>query len=686
MNGDTHFTSSLWRPIQIVPMEIIEYTVMILVVLGGSLCVLSWLITATGSPLLSLLSWGAGVALSGGYAGFHPHIRTLLRLQTRILLWTWLIPVAVIPISLLLSYEETIFGTVLFLSLASWLAGGFLFGAEYVEGSKGYIQTRPVSANAVLYCKLVILLCSVIIYGNLLYLFNFIQPKGYAGIYETPFPSLIFISAGLCSAAFTVIFRDVVRGLLASGILLYLGYFLSNSISVKVHYLFHNIRFVPRGWVFQEDPFGLVVLFCLILSIPFCLLTILTTAFQIRWRHCLRFPIMAILSGTLFLMAIWTAVSCRWLDGTTSLCHATPGDPKGWEVKGNQLQWIENTPGEALSYKYLDLNDPQASPALYAVLSASTELVKERILHGNLAIVLSRIMNREDIIPRRNDGRPPTLNWPRGDIYHRIDPQCLEVYRLEGVNRPELILSQVVFEVRHRPGLHETYFQIDKRTWGQLDWCSGNITSLTGEPTSFKPSGSNFEDTIKAGIWNPTDATDGKWSAALTSPVEGSTGNQNRDSQPVMGREISLLLRHEDGTRDETTIRIPNRFFNTPYLGLKMLQRIGFPTSIVDNTKQHSSRHFFLTLGGGFLCLWHGETGRVAVWRVTDPRAPEFIGIAPTPIHEDDLAAGLVESDLPPIFRNAAPYVRSDGALGYLLPNTGIIWLEFPALMKEAKS
>jgi len=74
------------------------------------------------------------------------------------------------------------------------------------------------------------------------------------------------------------------------------------------------------------------------------------------------------------------------------------------------------------------------------------------------------------------------------------------------------------------------------------------------------------------------------------------------------------------------------------------------------------------------------------VWRVTDPRAPEFIGIAPTPIHKDDLAAGLVESDLPPLFRNAAPYVRSDGALGYLLPNTGVIWLEFPALMKEAKS
>ncbi len=686
MNGDTTFTSSLWRPIQIVPMEIIEYTVTILVVLGGSLCVLGWLLTAAGSWGLSLPVWGAGVALSAGYAGFHPQIRTLLRLQTRILLWSWLIPMAIIPISLLLSYEETIFGTVLVLSLASWLAGGFLFGAEYVEGAKEYIQTRPVSANAVLYCKLVILLCSVIIYGNLLYQVHFIQPKTPAGIYETPYPSLIFISVALCSAAFTVIFHDVVRGFLASGILIYLGYFLSNSISVKVHFLHLSIRCVPRGWEFQQDPFSLVVLFFVIFSIPFCLLTVLITSFHIRWSHCLRFPIMAILSGTLFLMALWTAFSCRWFDGTTSLCRATPGDPKGWEVQGNQIQWIENNPGEALSFKYLDLDDPQASPALYAVLSASTELVKERIFHGNLAIIVSRILNPQDLYKAGVPGSFPRKDWPREGGLDYVKPQCMDVYSLNGMNPPEQILSQVVFDVRHHPGLHETYYQIDKKNWGRIDWCSGNIASLTGEPAPYKPCGSNFKDTLKAGVWNPTDATDGEWSAVLTSPVEGSTGNQQKDSQPIMGKEIALFMRDENGPRDETTIPIPNRFFNTPYLGLKMLQRIGFPTSIVANTKQHSSRHFFLTLGGGFLCLWHGEIGRVAVWRVTDSHAPEFIGIAPTPIHKDDLAAGLVESDLPPIFRNAAPYVRSDGALGFLLPNTGIIWLEFPALMKEVKS
>ena len=683
MNGDTTVTSSLWRPIQILPMEIIEYTVTIFVVLGGSLCVLGWLMNATGSPLLSLLSWGAGIALSAGYAGFHPHIRTLLRLQARMLLWTWTIPLILIAFALYVGRPMLFSGPFWVFVLMSWLSGALLFGAEYVEGANGYIQTRPVSANSVLYCKLVILLSQILI--NIVI---FTSVGRAPELFRTPFSLLLFGSIAVASAAFTVIFGDIVRGLLASGVIVVGGYFVSINFMIVRRLLTDPVIYPEEVSKMDFPPLGPLVLFSLIFTTFLVLLALLIAAFHSRWSCRLRLPVMAILSLVFSFVGINTLIACCWFDGDYSGTYLLAKSPKGWQIQGNQLSWIGFTDHESFKINHLDLDDPEAIPTTSVIAPISFNWLNSVVYCENNVVITtaspSNPMQTGMGIPMVDPSNP---RIPIMEPYERkFDPDRVMAYRISGANPPELLLSQPVLNVNCRPASHEILYEMQDHSWGKFEWCSGNITSLTGEPGPFEPTDSHFRDTLRAGVWNPTDATDGEWSAALITPVEEPLKNMDSYKGPVMGREISLVNLAPDSSRDETRLEIPNRFFNTPYRGLKSLCSFGFHSSLVDHTILRQSRSFFLTLGGGFLCLWHGEIGRVAVWRITDPRAPEFVGIAPTPIHGDNLAAGLVESDLPPIFRNAAPYVRSDGALGYLLPNTGIIWLEFPALMKEAKS
>ncbi len=688
MNRDITLSRSLWRPMEIIPMEIIEYTVTILVLAGGSLCILGWLLTATGSLPFSLLPWGAGIVLSAGYAGFHPPIRTLLRLQTRILLWTWIIPAVVIPLAWMVGYEECLNGTMVVMSIASWLAGGLLFGAEYVEGAKGYIQTRPVSGNAVLYGKLVVLFCMVLIYANLLHLVHVLPPKAPLRILDTPFPSLIFLSTALASAVFTVLFRDVVRGLWVSAVFMVIIYFLYFHFSL--YYLgFLPFLYAPGELIAPWNPFSTLISISIVFIFILLMLTILIVVFHSHWSHRPKFPAMSIISSALCFMPLHTAVLCCWNEGSVTLVKAFPGYPMGWHLQGDQLSWIENNVNEDLTIKHLDLSDPQSLPSSPVILSSTPCSRHSNVFYGDIVIIVSQLP--ESLHPGDTDF---PINTPLAPLFNQYTVSgdfqgpkyCIKVFRLKGTDSPDLLSKNLVVNVRHRPGTQETYYQNEDQSWGHIDWVSGNNTALTEDPIISGPHSSDLSELVRTCVWNPTDATDGEWTASLINPVEEPTGDSQKDSQPIMGKEISLFKKLDNGTRDETIIQIPDRFFNTPYLGLKILQHTGLPSGLVIKTQQHFSKYFYLTLGGGFLCLWHGEIGRVAVWRVTDPYGPEFIGIAPTTIHINDWTVGLVESPLPPVFRNAAPYVRSDGALGYLLPLGGILWLEFPALMKEAKS
>lgn len=74
--------------------------------------------------------------------------------------------------------------------------------------------------------------------------------------------------------------------------------------------------------------------------------------------------------------------------------------------------------------------------------------------------------------------------------------------------------------------------------------------------------------------------------------------------------------------------------------------------------------------------------GKVGVWDTSTIREPEFIGLANgdvTRIVGDTFGYGRYP-DAYTSFR------RQDGALGFFTNNAQILWIEFPALMKEANA
>lgn len=139
-------------------------------------------------------------------------------------------------------------------------------------------------------------------------------------------------------------------------------------------------------------------------------------------------------------------------------------------------------------------------------------------------------------------------------------------------------------------------------------------------------------------------------------------------------------------TEEITRIPVPARFFNAPYRFAKVLRSSGAQGRWLHDSVLDSDE-LSLTVGGGYICLWHGGLGRVAVWRIGTAFSPKFIGIAVIPKF-DILIAGLAGPDpcCLSFIGNTTPYIRPDGALGFMLEGQGILWLKFPTLMKEAKT
>jgi hypothetical protein len=90
-----------------------------------------------------------------------------------------------------------------------------------------------------------------------------------------------------------------------------------------------------------------------------------------------------------------------------------------------------------------------------------------------------------------------------------------------------------------------------------------------------------------------------------------------------------------------------------------------------------NSDESFLSRDDEFLFFF--VVDRVAVWDMTQRDQPQYIGTAPVlpPLESHRL---LIWKS-----HHITPIEREDGALGIVTMN-GIYWLEFPALMKEAKS
>jgi hypothetical protein len=149
-------------------------------------------------------------------------------------------------------------------------------------------------------------------------------------------------------------------------------------------------------------------------------------------------------------------------------------------------------------------------------------------------------------------------------------------------------------------------------------------------------------------------------------------------------RDARLRLYDTSSIQDMKMVQIhlPYRFLGAYNSILFSLRSLGY-SIIKRDVSSLRFPYLDITLGGGYLCVWAGQpVGRVAVWEVKDPSSPRFLGIAACPNLDDFYRItgdGLSSWATTPI-------LRPDGALGFLVERRGILWLEFPELMKGKSS
>jgi len=143
------------------------------------------------------------------------------------------------------------------------------------------------------------------------------------------------------------------------------------------------------------------------------------------------------------------------------------------------------------------------------------------------------------------------------------------------------------------------------------------------------------------------------------------------------GRRFQTLAIHDlTGDGSPTIMDMPFKFKGFKDALARLERSIGIDI--------HTGDYPIFCFGGGYLTIWSWDIQRVGLWKVDNPMKPEFVGVAPIPNFFGQ-PIPLVGYQPDSNTRHIAPLLRPDGALGYMVPNYGPMWLEFPALMKEEK-
>lgn len=578
----------------------------------------------------------------------------LFRIQAHALFWPFWICLAVWIVGMFLGNLPALGMMVNSSIMGSWIAGGLVFGIEYMEGARDYIATRPVSAAKVVWTKIL----SIIIYVVACHLaVSILSDKPIFSHYRYDNPGFLaaLLIFAFSSAAFTILFQDFVRGLIGSGVMLAVLAFLINNYRIS---LLYNTSIDGSSHLRRliGEPMLEVSASLILVLIPLLALGFLTAIYHSRASHRFHIPISSLLLFGIVAAGMSFIGMSSSLEGKSSFNYLYGPGPGTWQVKEVNLLYLEKVSEEVI-IKQVNLNTPSTEP--------STGKISANLLGNGIPLSFCG-----DIITRASISQAGKHN------YH---VQGIEIYKMIGPTSAELVTSESVHYIQHDPDHQSIVYLTPSDKWRRLSCCSGEIMDENNPPEiDQKRLESRQIFGPERTEYNIQQANEAGWTAKLyptgyTAPVQ----------------EIQLS-RNNDNNEDIMRVPIPARFQTIPNILVKVCYRLGFQfqSSGLEYYPSTCSWNLSITMGGGFLCVWDAQLCRMALWRFNGTESPEFIGIAPTREFRPEQIAGLTGPDpaRDAIKGIASPYIRPDGALGFLFENYGILWLEFPALMKETKS
>jgi hypothetical protein len=508
-----------------------------------------------------------------------------------------------------------------------------------------------------------------------------------------PLLAAVLLDLALWGALCTVVFRETIRGFLycgASFIALTIVLGLAHSLISLT-----EIEILGQDMPWRGQPAqGIIFGAALLTLTPLPLFGILETIHRSRLKH--RLTPTPSLGITVFLFFGFACLTSYWLrtDGSTSILNprelSKSHQVAATGTNGDRFQYV--TTEDGLTLHTVDINHPLTTPSQSLIIDSSPSGGRKP------SYVTGRVFQDRALLVRSTGGENGT--WL--DLYKASEPNQtgpLQSISFTGTYRQ---ISPNALAVLTQP-----------KSGGGLEWVeydieTGEVLEVPGTEAGAKPSSYDYQSCVTTGerrYRNQWKQPKGILIEDPASPVDAKPlGTTPRLAPAAVDRNLVAGFPDEPPDREffRTKIFDEVHLYDTTDPKNPALHRIGIPYRLhrgfritgrilellglrvnTGHGSLDSLGEMFPTLGGGYLCVWCPAVLRVAVWDVRSPNTPQLVGIAATPYiyHqslEADYAGAYWYSVIPPV----TPIERSDGALGFLHSNCGIVWLEFPQLMK----
>ncbi len=572
---------------------------------------------------------------------------TLLWTQAKILKWLVVLLILLFALSYGLGTATSDLGmasfffSLFFFTFLAMISGPILFGAEFTKGAFDYLATRPVSHRMVFGIKIAVITiyCAVCAY-----LTRIVMGSGAPNLEIVLFP--LYLNFAFWCGAATLVTKDTVRGLLY-GVVTFvpLGYLLRTT---QILLFADPITDVSRRNITWSGLDGLLLNMgvftpVFVLLSPLLFLAILSIVNRCAFSKQVRVSLVGKISLAVFVVSLLVAKGVLHCTGAAYVSPYVGGyGITAARFEGDSLWLLEEKLGPAiLLWSAVPLNGETREPTIQCTLpSPEDSQVSAALLTHN------RVM----IVWRNNQAGLSTILY---DISDPKDP--IEIGPIDFRNkfpRGEY-MGNNIFKSEVPIGPIENYLKDPTREY-YLDLSDTSVCKLPAD----------IQETTRV-VSIPTTSPDcyADEKMAFSPPESGFN-------------TIHLIREMSKDVSEVTPIAIPLNLRIQSEIWMLEESWLGLPSFDFPN--------YSLSFAGDYLIAWF-EWGRCAVWDVSEMKNPIYLGDCPIPIYFLPM-----EKKYPQVEYNSVKgeslFARSeDGALVFPSNHNGILWLEFPTLMKEGE-
>ncbi len=629
----------------------------------------------------------------------------VLRVQIQMLFWPLVVSTLCLVLYLIIPggfWEQSGLVVVvpMILGLVVWLAGPILHGSEFVEGARDFMATRPFSPVRLFCIKTTLLTVLTLV----CVLFTCISLKFS--------PITLYILLGLtlsltyCCSGMTLLTRDMVRGMLFGplawiGILVFIAY--SFFSLTKLEWIQVTTREKLSGFHMERD-------LDFIIGASLCL----AGAGISLWLDCVveqsrRFGKLTVpLQVNLFLVpfiVLFLFMSVVFQNDGLIALNALVIPQRDWEILGMHTEGtriyyvtrIQDKFDNTYFLKTVDLNDPKRENQTVGQfkLSPRTWIHDTPLFTSNRCV----LYERAKVLKPGSD-----VKDTHGKTIEHLEERSLSVYSYDQTGGIQTLSSHKFYDTCFSPQFIKsgtdtilvkqwkvlnpgTFPNIRQPFVNEIDLRTGGIRDVSTETELARFERRGFISGNRRYWFKHVDENSSffKHYVSVTDTVQDVTGSISYplEHPTYVGNLLAgfdLDNQYKIHLVDTESLESPRTFT------IEVPWRLQLDHTLISHFEPKRNLSFNLKLSKQFLFLVSPIRNRVVVWDIKNRDQIRCLGICELPdryslIEEYNVTETSSQDQF---WFN--PVLCPDGSIEVMLFHNGPVWLEFPALMKEAKS